>query len=74
MYKIQEDPDFEGDYRPMSVSGHIAWDYYWVSGVLFQTILHLESQDFILQNHTAYLKRHSTQTSSQRRKGVGVKI
>ena len=60
----QGDLDFEGNYRPISVIGHIAR---LVESLVCSQIIHyLESHDFISHDQSAYLKRHSTQTSLHR--------
>ena len=64
VYKGEGDLDFEGNYRPISVIGHIARLVQ--SLVCSQILLYLESHDFISHDQSAYLKRHSTQTSLHR--------
>ena len=64
VYKGEGDLDFEGNYRPISVIGHIAR---LVESLVCSQIIHyLESHDFISHDQSAYLKRHSTQTSLHR--------
>ena len=64
VYKGEGDLDFEGNYRPISVIGHIAR---LLESLVCSHIIHyLESHDFISQDQSAYLKRHSTQTSLHR--------
>ena len=57
-YKGEGDLDFEGDYRPISVIGHIAR---LVESLVCSQIIHyLESHDFVSHDQSAYLKPHST--------------
>ena len=64
VYKGAGDLDFEGNYRPIYVIGHIARLV--ESLVCSQIILYLESHDFISHDQSAYPKRHSAQTSLHR--------
>ena len=58
------DLDFEGNYRPISVTGHIAR---LVESLMCSQIIHYpESHDLIPRDQSAYLKRYSTQNSSHR--------
>ena len=62
-YKDDGDINDENNYRPISVIDHIAKIESLVS---YQTIDFLEEHSFISMDQSAYLKRHSTQTSLHR--------
>ena len=61
--KDDGDINDKNNYRPISVIDHIAKIESLVS---YQTIDFLEEHSFISMDQSAYLKRHSTQTSLQR--------
>ena len=63
IYKDDGDINDKNNYRPISVIGHIAKIESLVS---YQTIYFLGEQSFISMDQSAYLKRHSTQTSFHR--------
>ena len=63
IYKDDGDINDKNDYRPTSVIDHIAKIE---SIVSYQTIDFLEEHDHISMDQSAYLKRHSTQTSLHR--------
>ena len=64
IYKDDGDINDENNYRPISVIGHIAKMI--ESLVSYQIIDFLEEHSFISMDQSAYLKRHSTQTSLHR--------
>ena len=64
IYKDDGDITDENNYRPISVIGHIAKMI--ESLVSYQIIDFLEEHSFISMDQSAYLKRHSTQTSLHR--------
>ena len=64
IYKDDGDINDENNYRPISVTGHIAKMI--ESLVSYQIIDFLEEHSFISMDQSAYLKRHSTQTSLHR--------
>ena len=64
IYKDDGDINDENNYRPISVIGHIAKMI--ESLVSYQIIDLLEEHSFISMDQSAYLKRHSTQTSLRR--------
>ena len=64
IYKDDDDINDENNYRPISVIVHIAKMI--DSLVSYQIIDFLEEHGFISMDQSAYLKRHSTQTSIHR--------
>ena len=64
IYKDDGDINDENNYCPISVMGHIAKMI--ESLVSYQIIDFLEEHSFISMDQSAYLKRHSTQTSLHR--------
>ena len=64
VYKQAGNINFPGNYRPISVIGHIAKMIESLIGV--QMINYLEEHNFISTDQSAYLKRHSTITSLHR--------
>ena len=64
IFKDDGDINDENNYRPISVIGHIAKML--ESLVSYQIIDFLEEHSFISMDQSAYLKRHSTQTSLHR--------
>ena len=64
VYKQAGDINMPGNYRPISVIGHIAKMIETLIGV--QMIDYLEEYNFISIDQSAYLKRHSTITSLHR--------
>ena len=64
IYKDDGDINDENNYRPISVIGHFAKMI--KSLVSYQIIDFLEEHSFISMDQSAYLKRHSTQTSLHR--------
>ena len=64
VYKQAGDINMPGNYRPISVIGHIAKMIESLIGV--QMIDYLEEYNFISIDRSAYLKRHSTITSLHR--------
>ena len=64
IYKDDDDINDENNYRPISVIGNIAMMK--ESLVSYQIIDFLEEHSFISMDLSAYLKRHSTQTSLHR--------
>ena len=64
IYKDDGDINDENNYRPISAIGHIAKMI--ESLVSYQIIDFLEDHSFISMDQSAYLKRHSTQTSLHR--------
>ena len=63
IYKDDGDINDKNNYRPISMIDHIAKIESFVS---YQTIDFLEEHSFISIDQSAYLKRHSTQTSLRR--------
>ena len=64
IYKGKGDRDDPGNYRPISVIGHIGKI---MERVIFKQLLeYLTEHDFISRDQSAYLKHHSTQTSLHR--------
>ena len=64
IYKDDGDINYENNYRPISVIGHIAKMIEYL--VSYQIIDFLEEHSFISMDQSACLKRHSTQTSLHR--------
>ena len=64
VYKNEGEIDDENNFRPISVISHIAKMV--ESLVSTQVVDYLESHKFISIDQSAYLKRHSTQTSLHR--------
>ena len=64
IYTDDCDINYENNYRPISVIGHIAKMI--ESLVSYQIIDFLEEHSFISMDQSAYLKRHSTRTSLHR--------
>ena len=64
VYKYEEETDDENNSRPISVISHIAKIV--ESLVSTQVVDYLESHKFLSIDQSAYLKRHSTQTSLHR--------
>ena len=60
IYKDDGDINDKNNYHPISVINHIEK---MESPVSYQTIAFLEDHSFISMDQSAYLKRHSTQTS-----------
>ena len=64
IYKDDGNINDENNYRPISVTGHIANVV--ESRVSYQIIDYFESHSFISMDQSAYLKMHSTQTCLHR--------